>query len=204
MRVSKRILLGLGILLFALEIQAQVTLLLRRPTAAAAVISLCTNLQQQYTNLTANGNLDIASIGGRRHAASRFIASNSVTVCSLEIYIHKVGSPTQTVWCSIWNTNGVNMPTNTLNTNWSSSIEAEDLPAGTNWISFSNLNHVITAGNHYYIVLKSDTNNSSNYPQLAYHSGQNNTNGCLNDADGLDNWTVIGNTGTIKYKVYSQ
>jgi len=126
--------------------------------------------------------------------ATKFTAPKDATICRIDCFLEKQGSPTMNVTVGIWGHDAVNdEPETTDQIDNSDSEAASNFPASgsPDWHSFdSGLSAEIENGETYWVVLVGSTNDNSNY--FHWHHDDASVESCKYDTDGAawDNYTA--------------
>lgn len=145
-----------------------------------------------YENFGATANV---------YRASKFTASATEIVCSVDLYMLKVGTPTFNIKVAVYSHDAVNDKPNALVGSWSANKAGADIPAGT-WGKFTGMSASITNETTYWKVLYTDGNDGSNYGRV-YRSDDCGTGRTMYSADG-SSWTQIQTGDGWLYRFYKQ
>lgn len=116
---------------------------------------------ERDVNTAANsGSTICASAGAQKNIASKFTAGASYTISRVDLYLDKVGSPTQDLTLEIWSDGGT-YPGAIIGTA-SAAVNAATLPTSEGLVSFFP-SAAITSGSSYFIVLRSPSSDAANY-----------------------------------------
>jgi hypothetical protein len=155
-----------------------------------------------YTEKDANtaASASTAELAGTsvntRNVAGKFTATASYNLAKVDVYLEKVGSPTQDITCEIWSDSGTT-PSAKIGTT-SAAVAASTVPAAETAISFYPT-ATIVSGTAYFIVLRSASNDASNY--LKWH--RVNTTGRIDQTDNpAGGWFNLSTTRYLKFKTY--
>jgi len=130
----------------------------------------CTTVAQQATGTGVGG-----VYAGKDHSAegSVFTANASDTVCTVDLSIKKIGTPSGTLRVGVFaDSSGV--PGSQVGT-WSSTVASGAITGSYATVTFSGLSAARTSGTTYWLVVESGSTDGSNYYQLdaggSYGSG---------------------------------
>lgn len=131
-----------------------------------------------------------------RNVAGKFTATASYNLAKVDLYLEKVGSPTQDITCEIWSSTAT-VPDAQIGTT-SAAVAASTIPAAETAISFYPT-ATIVSGTSYFIVLRSASNDASNYIKWHRISSTSRIDQTDNPAGG---WFNSSTSRYLKFKTY--
>lgn len=152
----KRLLIILCILLFTVPCFANQIIIGKKKAAPA-----CTTESQTCTTETSGDNSSVGATSTKK--AWKFQASESTTICKIEIYAKEVGNMTNTVTVSIRNDNSGNP--GTLVGDASSATDVSGWGTSYGYRAFT-VSAAITATNEYWVQVETSGADESNYIQM--------------------------------------
>lgn len=138
--------------------------------------------------------------------ATQFQASNTYTVCSVDVYLQASGSPTMNVTASIWRDDGLGGTLDNPLTqigDASTPVSMSGLAASETKVTFTGISATVTNGTLYWLVLHADATSGSDYI-LWHYDSSGAVEDIERDADGAGDWTGTSSFNTQRYSIYSQ
>jgi len=136
--------------------------------AATTTTTAACNTEEEscwYTKDTHDAN--VGDLSGRKYVAGRMVfgGTNGSTICKIVIYADKEGSPTQNYYASIWSHDSGEDDPDTIIGDESDAVNGASFPADFDSVtfSFSGSKPTLTNGTVYWIVLRADGIDASNY-----------------------------------------
>lgn len=196
----RKYLIGFLILLFALTANAATTVS-GRP-CPGGVAAACTTVQTPTENgatTSPYGNDNFAN----RYYGTRFIAESTDTICAVDVYLYKAGTPSDTMTITVHiYSDAFDETTHLPNTSLGSSsttIYAADLTTEEAAYKFSGLSVSLTNGVHYWVVVVSNEYNASNYFVATAESVGTTENVAKWNGSA---WSTASTARTLKYVLY--
>lgn len=149
--------------------------------------------------LTQNGTHEIAgTLTTTRYVGSKFLTTSAYNLNKVDVYLAKVGSPTNDLFCEIWTESG-DLPSAKIGTT-SAAVNAASLSTSEAVVSFYPT-ATLSNATQYFIVIWSASNNSTNYINW-----YRNTSGTVERIVNSDNpgtgWVGINTTRQCKFVTY--
>jgi len=196
--MKRFILTLLCFLAFCVNTQAQMLVGCVGGGVSAAVS--CTTVQTPTeTGETTTTYSNVSST--QRMVATRFVAAADSTICAIDLYLSKIGTPsdTMTIVAHIYSDNGgtPQLPSSSLG-NSTTTIYGKDLGEEAA-VKFSGLSVPLTTGTSYWIVGYTNEYHADNRIGIAAESG-----GAVEEVAKWDgsNWSQLATTRTLKYVLY--
>lgn len=141
------------------------TMVSGRPCPGGAAAS-CTTVQTP----TENGGTTVSYANDNtvnRYYATRFVAESTDTICAIDVYLKKNGTPsdTMTITVHIYSdaySDPTHLPDASLGSS-STTIYAKDLTTDEAAYKFTGLSVALTSGTHYWVVVVSNEYDVTNY-----------------------------------------
>jgi len=162
-----------------------------------------------YSEANRDADLAIGDNSARTYIAQGFKPTNSRVITRVDLYLKKVGDPTDDLVVEIWSKTGTEpnqKPSAILNTKLTKSMSGSDLTTSYAYYSFDFDTLVeLTAGTLYYIVIyRSGSIDSSNYYQVGVDDSNatfGGTNESVYAGSSASSWTETS-TSDIIFKTY--
>jgi hypothetical protein len=157
-------------------------------------------VEKDSNTIAQNGSYEVAgSLTTTRYVASKFLTTSAYNLNKVDVYLAKVGSPTNDIICEIWTVDGSNLPGALVGSS-SAAVNAATFAASEGVVSFFPTATLANA-TEYFIVLRSATNSATDYT-LWYR----NTDGTVERIANTDNpgtgWVGVATTRQCKFKTY--
>jgi hypothetical protein len=131
--------------------------------------------------------------------ATKFTATDTYTLCGVQLYLAKTGTPNGLLTAEIWTWDAVNSKPGTLVGSGSSGVLATTVPASIDWVSFHDMHADIVTGTAYVIMLKgSDLDDGSNKISWGFFYAGSGWMGASNDSG--SSWALVNDGGPFKFK----
>ncbi len=162
----------------------------------------CTTTIQSETVASAGSHILGNDAASRQWNATKFVATETTTVCKVNLYLEKFGSPTFNIKVHIYSHDAGNDEPDTLIGTSSDVINAATLTTSEAIYSFVNISASITNTTTYWVVVECVTvGDADNYGRW-HHNETGTTERVVRDADGLGTWTLTSTTRTGKYVLF--
>jgi hypothetical protein len=136
-----------------------------------------------------------------RWKASKFVAGDSATICSISLRLKKTVSPTFSLAAYIYGSTGTE-PDESSILGGSDSVDSASLSTSYAYISFTGMSAAITNTTEYWIVLvASEVGDASNYVNIRIDSGCDFEEGVKYSSNGTS-WTNSSSTRGFNYYLY--
>jgi hypothetical protein len=149
-----------------------------------------------------NGTTAVNSTTTRDWVGSPFTAAASYDACKVGVWIDKLGSPTFSLYVSIWSDGGGNVPVAQIGVE-SAALDVSTLGTTEAEVTFDITASGITNGTKYWVVLRGAPNGTtSDHVRWYRNSVGTGTNSIARSEDGAT-WVNESSTRRSKFQVYS-